>query len=259
MSVCPVCQTSNAAGIEYCARCGSRLADGPVSLETTTENETAASLNEQAIRAVARDEMPDALELVTRALELDQGYVPAIRTRADILRRIGLTTQAAAEEAKIRTLEGSERVYAGFWSRALALFLDSIFSFLITLIPGIIVAAIIYAIVVPDNPSNAEQDDAYQTAAYGWYAVGGFVGFVYYWIGNSRGATWGKHIAKIRVVSIDNGASIGYGRGLVRHIVSYIGALAIYVGWLWMLWDKDKQTWHDKAAGSVVVKAPRDS
>ena len=28
-----------------------------------------------------------------------------------------------------------------------------------------------------------------------------------------------------------------------------------YLGYLWMLWDKDKQTWHDKIVSTVVVRA----
>jgi len=27
-----------------------------------------------------------------------------------------------------------------------------------------------------------------------------------------------------------------------------------FLGFLWMLWDKDRQTWHDKAAGSFVIR-----
>jgi uncharacterized RDD family membrane protein YckC len=40
----------------------------------------------------------------------------------------------------------------------------------------------------------------------------------------------------------------------VRWIVAYISGATIFLGYLWMLWDPRKQTWHDKAAGSFVVK-----
>ena len=30
-------------------------------------------------------------------------------------------------------------------------------------------------------------------------------------------------------------------------------SLALLIGYLWMLWDKEKQCWHDKAANDVVV------
>jgi uncharacterized RDD family membrane protein YckC len=59
----------------------------------------------------------------------------------------------------------------------------------------------------------------------------------------------------IRVYDFRGGGtgSIGYGRALVRNLVKYVSAVVVLLGYLWMLWDKEKQTWHDKAAGSVVV------
>ena len=29
--------------------------------------------------------------------------------------------------------------------------------------------------------------------------------------------------------------------------------IPLFLGYFWMLWDREKQTWHDKMAGSVVV------
>jgi uncharacterized RDD family membrane protein YckC len=264
MSVCQICQTTNADGARYCVRCGSQL-DAAAATDATSifrrespaeSVERAEDLNLQAIQAVARDEIPDALELVGRALEIDPSHVPSIRTRVDILRRIGLTTQASIEEAKIGDLEVGGRVYAGFWQRFLAAFLDGIFALLLTLVPGIIVGAIIYLLVVPDSPTNVEEEDALTTAVYGWYAVSGIVTFLYQWIGNARGGTWGKRAIGLRVVSAQTGEPIGLGKSFVRYLVALVGAGFFYLGWLWMLWDKDKQTWHDKAAGSIVVKAP---
>ena len=46
---------------------------------------------------------------------------------------------------------------------------------------------------------------------------------------------------------------IGYGRAFIRWLVSIISALILLLGYLWMLWDKEKQCWHDKAANDVVV------
>jgi uncharacterized RDD family membrane protein YckC len=49
------------------------------------------------------------------------------------------------------------------------------------------------------------------------------------------------------------GEDIGYGAALVRWIVSFASFAVLYVGYLWVIWDGKNQTWHDKAAGSVVV------
>jgi uncharacterized RDD family membrane protein YckC len=32
-----------------------------------------------------------------------------------------------------------------------------------------------------------------------------------------------------------------------------LSAIVCLLGYFWMLWDKEKQTWHDKFAASVVV------
>jgi uncharacterized RDD family membrane protein YckC len=69
----------------------------------------------------------------------------------------------------------------------------------------------------------------------------------------STGQTPGKRTLGIRVVDFETGRSIGYGRAVIRSVGRYLSALVILIGYLWMLWDREKQTWHDKLAGSVVV------
>jgi uncharacterized RDD family membrane protein YckC len=72
-------------------------------------------------------------------------------------------------------------------------------------------------------------------------------------VGGARGQTPGMSAMGIRVISFDGSGSIGYGRGFIRWIGSYLSALVFLIGYLWMLWDKEKQCWHDKFASDVVV------
>jgi uncharacterized RDD family membrane protein YckC len=85
--------------------------------------------------------------------------------------------------------------------------------------------------------------------------LGLVVGAVYFtaFIGAERGQTLGQMALGIRVVGLDTGSSIGYGRAFIRWLVSLISAAVLLLGYLWMLWDKEKQCWHDKAANDVVV------
>jgi len=46
-------------------------------------------------------------------------------------------------------------------------------------------------------------------------------------------------------------------RAFVRWLVSIVSGAVIAIGYLWMLWDRDRQTWHDKAAGSLPVHTRR--
>jgi uncharacterized RDD family membrane protein YckC len=74
--------------------------------------------------------------------------------------------------------------------------------------------------------------------------------------GGPRGATPGKRVLGIRIADEVTGASIGYGRAAVRRLVFVVGALVFYIGWLWLLSNPERQTWHDRAARSLVIRVP---
>ena len=79
------------------------------------------------------------------------------------------------------------------------------------------------------------------------------IGYYAYLEGGASGQTLGKRALGIRVIDINTGGPIGYARGLIRYVGRIVSAIVIYLGFLWMLWDAEKQTWHDKFAGAVVV------
>lgn len=72
--------------------------------------------------------------------------------------------------------------------------------------------------------------------------------------GGAAGQTIGKKLMGISVRGIADEGPIGYSRAAVRWIGRLASALPLFLGFLWMLWDKERQTWHDKFAQSVVVK-----
>jgi uncharacterized RDD family membrane protein YckC len=89
-----------------------------------------------------------------------------------------------------------------------------------------------------------------------WLAIAGFV-VVYAAYhtsleGGPNGQTVGKMALGICVADIATGDAIGYRRGFVR-CVGRVFSAGLLLGCLWMLWDKEKQTWHDKMARSVIV------
>lgn len=72
--------------------------------------------------------------------------------------------------------------------------------------------------------------------------------------GGPRGATPGKRIVRIRVADASEGGAIGYRRAAVRRLGYLVGGLIFFAGWWWALFDRRRQTWHDKLAHSVVVR-----
>jgi uncharacterized RDD family membrane protein YckC len=89
--------------------------------------------------------------------------------------------------------------------------------------------------------------------------LGSLVGFVasygyyVYLEGSPSGQTVGKRAMSIRVVGMQTGQTIGYSGAFIRVIGKIVSSIACLIGYFWMLWDPEKQTWHDKFANSVVV------
>jgi uncharacterized RDD family membrane protein YckC len=85
--------------------------------------------------------------------------------------------------------------------------------------------------------------------------LGTLAGLAYYVYleGSPSGQTIGKRMMNIRVVDADTGGAIGYGRAVVRYFARILSAIPCALGYFWMLWDDNKQTWHDKIATDVVV------
>ena len=77
----------------------------------------------------------------------------------------------------------------------------------------------------------------------------------------TRGQTLGKMATSIKVVRADNGLVPGWGKSISRWIIPALLPIIPFVGWLLsllvyisLLWDKVRQGWHDKAAGTLVIK-----
>ena len=123
---------------------------------------------------------------------------------------------------------------AGFWQRFGAAFLDG----LVLLIPSIILLVIFK-----------------QGALYQLLSTLVSLAYFTYFEGGATGQTLGKKALGIRVYDFREGGPIGYGRGLLGQFGKWLSAIPLGLGYFWMLWDKEKQCWQDKIAGSVVVPA----
>jgi uncharacterized RDD family membrane protein YckC len=104
--------------------------------------------------------------------------------------------------------------------------------------------------------AGADDDASYAATVVAGVTAAIVISAGYYWIGNGYGGTPGKRITKLGVVSAPDGGYLGFRRGLVRAVVQNFGGIPLYLGWLWCIWDPKKQTWHDKAARSMVVRNP---
>jgi uncharacterized RDD family membrane protein YckC len=72
-----------------------------------------------------------------------------------------------------------------------------------------------------------------------------------------KGTTVGGIICQLRLVRVD-GQPLRFVDALVRGLSSLFSFAVIGIGCLWILRDPERQSWHDKIAGTYVVKVPRN-
>jgi uncharacterized RDD family membrane protein YckC len=71
-----------------------------------------------------------------------------------------------------------------------------------------------------------------------------------------KGTTIGGVVLKLQVVRHDD-RPLTFLVALVRGLAAAFSAVVLFLGFFWIAWDRDKQGWHDKIAGTVVVRLPR--
>jgi uncharacterized RDD family membrane protein YckC len=71
-----------------------------------------------------------------------------------------------------------------------------------------------------------------------------------------KGTTIGGIVCNLQVVRLD-GREIDWGTAIVRSLGCFLSLAAIGLGFFWILIDNGRQAWHDKLAGTIVVRTPK--
>ncbi len=121
--------------------------------------------------------------------------------------------------------------YAGFWRRFAAAFIDGL---IIGVLPNVVI-----------HTGDGTMTNSLSFIIGLGYSV---------WMNGTYGATVGKMVLHIKITK-ENGSKINYQDAALRYFASLLSAVVLGLGYLWMIWDVKKQTWHDHIAKTVVVKA----
>ena len=132
--------------------------------------------------------------------------------------------------------------YTGFWPRVGASLIDTV-----------IICVITWPILV---------------SIYGWSyfesenVISGFADFLLSWVFPLvailafwvyRQATPGKMAISAQIVDAKTGGKPSLQQYIVRYLGYFVASIPLGLGILWVAWDKKKQGWHDKLAGTVVI------
>ncbi len=133
--------------------------------------------------------------------------------------------------------------YAGFWIRVGASIIDSILLLFITM----------PLLFLLDGPQSLDPEYL------GLSPMGiiiqfvlPVVGVILFWV--YRSATPGKILLKLRIVNADDGGKPSAGRFILRYVGYILSAIPLLLGYVWVAFDKRKQSFHDKIAKTVVVR-----
>jgi uncharacterized RDD family membrane protein YckC len=146
-----------------------------------------------------------------------------------------------------RQMQEDKLEYVGFWARLGASLIDTFLLLVIT-----------WPLLI---------------AVYGWSyfnrpagSIAGPVDFLLTWIlpavlviacWGGKQATPGKLAISARIVDAATGKDPSLRQMIGRYFAYFVSTLPFGLGFLWIAFDRKKQGWHDKLAGTVVVKAAK--
>jgi len=140
-------------------------------------------------------------------------------------------------------LETGELHYSGFWIRVLAALIDTVWLLLLTGTLGWTVYGAMYF-----QSASLIQGPADVLISY----VLPFILTILFW--HFKSATPGKMILGMKIVDARTLGNVSTGRLCLRYLGYYVSGLVIGLGLFWVGWDRRKQGWHDKIAGTLVIK-----
>lgn len=72
----------------------------------------------------------------------------------------------------------------------------------------------------------------------------------------TKGTTIGGIVCGLKVVRIDD-REIDWATAIVRALGCFLSLFVAGLGFLWVLFDDERQSWHDKIAGTTIVRVPK--
>ena len=136
-----------------------------------------------------------------------------------------------------------ELEYAGFWVRVGAALID-------TILICLVIWPVVTAVYGTDYWSSDRLIQGPLDFLVSWVLPA--VAVILFWL--ARQATPGKMAIAARIVDARTGGKPTGAQLVIRYLGYYVSMLPLFIGILWVAFDPRKQGWHDKMAGTVVVR-----
>lgn len=154
--------------------------------------------------------------------------------------------------------------YVGFWRRFLAAMIDTVLvSMIITPLLVVIYGSGYFSLKIMPLLTALYGTEYFSPGFEGAGSSSGLWDFLLSWIFPAvavivfwiyRSATPGKMAVNAKIVDAETGDKPSTGQLVGRYLAYYISILPLMLGFIWIAFDPRKQGWHDKLAGTVVIK-----
>ncbi len=133
--------------------------------------------------------------------------------------------------------------YAGFWIRFGAVLID-----------------IVVMLIVIGIPLTLIYGTEYWTSETNFHGFWDFilnyvvplVATIWFW--QRFYGTPGKMALNLKIVDAKTGQKLTLGQSIGRYFAYILSTIPLCLGYIWVAFDKRKQSWHDKLAGTVVIR-----
>jgi len=134
--------------------------------------------------------------------------------------------------------------YVGFWARAIATLIDTLVLVVVTW-PLLLM---VYDVNTPITTAEMATDTAYIVISY----ILPTVAVILLWL--KYRATPGKMLFRAEVVDAQSHRAMTPSQSVLRYFAYLASWLPLFIGFFWIAFDERKQGWHDKIAGTVVIR-----
>lgn len=139
------------------------------------------------------------------------------------------------------TAQGAVRQPCSLWRRLLIMLYDSV-----------AVIALLMAATALAMLAGFRELDVLHDPLYALYLLATWFGYLG-WCWHRGGMTLGMRAWRVRIET-SNGGLPGWGRSLARFLLSLLSAAAGGAGFLWSLFDRQRQCWHDRWTDTRLVR-----
>lgn len=250
---CPKCGFNSFDFLEKCKKCGNSTGVKPDHDASYKSYELSKRDHEAKTKRSAEDELREIEEVAVKQSEeetiknaeevLSLDYDPGSSNHALTLE----TDPTIVYEKETRNSDSVKSDLAGISTRTISLLIDVVVIFSIT---ALVLSTGIY-IATDDLTFETHYSLNFIAAIFFLLIIVCSSYFVF--LEGYGGKTIGKMVMGIKVIA-DDGGSIDIVKAFTRWAFSFLSASFFFVGFLWALFDTKSQTWHDKIAGTLVVK-----